>query len=142
MDKIRRDFLKKGVLGLGAGLLALPFINAFQFIKGGSILSSGATATLTDDVTIAWDVGIANIATITLGGNRTLDAPTNLQNGGTYILIVKQDGAGSRTLAYNAVFKWGDATAPTLTTTASAVDILTFVSDGTSLYGVSQSNFS
>ena len=100
------------------------------------------TATLTDAGTIAWDVSVAQVAKVTLGGNRTLGAPTNLIDGATYILRVKQDGTGSRTLAYNAVFKWPGGTAPVLSTAANALDILTFVSDGTYLYGVAQKAFS
>lgn len=112
----------------------------------GSTGATGATGTataqtLTDASTVAWDVSLGAVAKVTLGGNRTLGAPTNLVDGGTYILRVIQDGTGTRTLAYNAVFKWPAATAPVLTTTAGAIDILTFVSDGTNLYGVAQKAF-
>ena len=63
--------------------------------------------------------------------------------GSTYILIVKQDGSGSRTLNTDAsAYKFPGGTSPTLSTGANAVDVLTFVSDGTSMYGVSQLNFS
>lgn len=100
------------------------------------------TQTLTDAATIAWDMDVGAVAKVTLAGNRTLGAPTNLKDGGTYILRVIQDGTGSRTLAYSGVFKWPNGTAPTLTTTANAVDIITFVSDGTNLYGAAQLAFS
>lgn len=97
--------------------------------------SSPGDLVLTDAATIpAWDTSVADIATITLGGNRTMSAPTNLTRT-TYILHVYQDAVGSRTLTWNAVFKWPGGVAPTLTTTASAHDIFSFVSDGTSLYG-------
>ena len=33
-----------------------------------------------------------------------------------------QDGTGSRTASWHADFKWTGGTAPTLTTTASAID--------------------
>jgi hypothetical protein len=36
------------------------------------------------------------------------------------------------------VFKWAGGTAPTLTTTASAKDVFTFVSDGTNMNNVAQ----
>jgi hypothetical protein len=78
---------------------------------------------------------------VTLTGNATLANPTNMVNGGTYVLIIKQDATGSRTLAYGADYKWPVGTAPTLTTTANAVDIETFVSDGTYMYGVAQLKF-
>lgn len=92
------------------------------------------TQTLTDGATVNWDANSGNIAVLTLGGNRTMAAPTNLKTGGTYALRVNQDGTGSRTITWNSVFKWSGATAPTLTTTASRADLITCIStDGTNL---------
>lgn len=98
--------------------------------------------TLTDGATINWDLSANQVTSVTLGGNRTLAAPTNLKDGATYILTIKQDATGSRTLTFNSAYKFPGGTAPTLTTSANAVDVLTFVSDGTNMYGVSQLNFS
>jgi len=61
-------------------------------------------------------------------------APTNLKVG-TYILRVYQDATGNRTLTWNAVFKWPAAVAPVLTTTGSRLDVFSFYSDGTNMYG-------
>lgn len=98
--------------------------------------------TLTDGATINWDASANQVASVTLGGNRTLANPTNMVDGGTYILRVVQDGTGSRTLSYGANYLWPGGTAPTLSTDADAVDILTFISDGTNMYGVAQLDFS
>lgn len=98
--------------------------------------------TLTDSATVSWNLAANQVAELTLAGNRTLAAPTNQVAGATYILIVKQDATGSRTLTFNSAYKFPGGTAPTLTTTASAVDVITFVSDGTNMYGVSQLDFS
>lgn len=89
--------------------------------------------TLTDGATVSWDTSLGQTATITLGGNRTMAAPTNIQNGAFYALAVIQ-GAGSNTLSWNTVFKWTGGTAPTLTSSASAKDYFVFRSDGTNLY--------
>lgn len=91
-------------------------------------------ATLTDGATINWDLALAQVAKVTLAGNRTMAAPTNLVNGGFYSLAVIQDATGSRTMTWNSVFKFTAGTAPTLTTTASGRDYFTFRSDGTNLY--------
>lgn len=99
----------------------------------GIVNASGGAQTLTDQATITWNVNRGAVATVTLAGNRTMAAPTNLRNGAAYILTVVQDGTGSRTLTWNSIFKWEGGTAPTLTTTAGAYDIFTFVSDGTNL---------
>lgn len=97
--------------------------------------------TVTDAATVNWNCDSGGIGTVTLAGNRTIAAPTNLKKG-TYILHVKQDATGSRTVTWNAVFKWPGGTAPTLSTAASAHDIITFVCDGTNLYGVASLAFS
>jgi hypothetical protein len=99
--------------------------------------------TLSDGANISWDLSSNQVATVTLGGNRTLDNPSNQVAGCTYILIVKQDGTGGRTLNTSASnYKFPGGTEPTLSTGANAVDILTFVSDGSSMFGVAQLNFS
>jgi len=101
-----------------------------------------ATA-LGDGANISWDLSQNQVASVTLAGNRTLDAPSNQVAGATYILIVKQDGTGSRTLNTSAsAYKFPGGTEPTLSTGANAVDILSFVSDGSSMFGVAQLNFS
>ncbi len=98
--------------------------------------------TLADGATIDWDASANQVASVTLAGNRTMAAPTNLVAGATYILRVVQDGTGSRTLTWNSVFKWSGGTAPTLSTGADAIDLISFYSDGTNLYGVAQTDFS
>lgn len=96
-------------------------------------------ATLTDGATINWDLNTQQVAQVTLAGNRTLAAPTNIQSGGTYILLVRQDGTGSRTLTFNSAYKF--PTAPFLSTTANSIDIFSFVSDGTNLFGSLSSGY-
>ena len=93
-----------------------------------------ANQTLTDGATINWDTSLGSVATVTLGGNRTIAAPTNLKIG-SYILHVIQDGTGNRTLTWNSVFKWPAGVAPVLTTTGNRRDLFSFVCDGTNLYG-------
>ena len=92
------------------------------------------TLTLTDGATIDWNTDSGQVAKVTLAGNRTLNAPTNLENGAYYGLQIIQDGTGGRTLAFNAVFKFAGGTAPTLSTAANAIDFFNFRSDGTNLF--------
>lgn len=95
--------------------------------------------TLTDGATISWDASQNQVTSVTLGGNRTLGAPTNLKDGAVYVLTVIQDSTGSRTLSFNSVFKFHQGAAPTLTITASARDVLVFLSNGTNLYEIGRS---
>lgn len=92
---------------------------------------------LTDAATIAVNMSLGINFTVTLGGNRTLGAPTNTKNGQSGIILVKQDGTGSRTLAYNAVYKWAGGSAPTLTTTASRTDKIFYVVESSSIIHLS-----
>src|SRR5208283_6218399 len=83
--------------------------------------------TLTDAATIALDASLGSHFTVTLGGNRTLGAPSNARDGMQLRLDVVQDGTGSRTLAYATAYKFGSTYAsPTLSTAAGAVDVLYF----------------
>lgn len=86
----------------------------------------GTVSALTDGSTITPDFAVANNFSVTLGGNRTLANPSNLTAGQSGIITITQDGTGSRTLAYGSYFKFAAGTAPTLTTTASAVDVLAY----------------
>jgi hypothetical protein len=118
-------------LGAGVGGWFVCTTNA-QWTS--TVLKAAETSqALTSGATIAWDASLGAVATLTLGVNATLSNPTNLKIG-TYILKITQDATGSRTLAYGTVYKWSGG-APVLTTTASAVDIITFYCDGTNLFG-------
>jgi hypothetical protein len=90
-----------------------------------------ADATLTDGATITWDVGSSPVAKVTLGGNRTLSAPTNSASGQFISLTVIQDATGSRLLTWNSAYEFTADTAPTLTTTASKADVFVFKYNGT-----------
>ncbi len=91
-----------------------------------TVAQRGAITALTDGATITPDFAAANNFSVTLGGNRTLANPTNLTAGQSGVIVITQDGTGSRTLAYGSYFKFPGGTAPTLTTTASAVDVLVY----------------
>ena len=92
---------------------------------------------LTDAATIAVDASDGNYFTVTLGGNRTLAVPSNMTTGQMLSFRIAQDGTGSRTLAYASGYRFSGGTTPTLTTTASRVDVLTFLYDGTYMLGLS-----
>ena len=94
--------------------------------------------TLTDGSSIDWNLQTQQVAIVTLGGNRTFNAPSNHAAGLVCVLTIVQDGTGSRTATFNSAFKFRGA-APTLTTTASARDILIFISDGTNLREIGRS---
>lgn len=91
-----------------------------------------ALATLADGEPIPWNLDEDQVAQVTLGGNRTINA-TNQRAGGFYALLAKQDATGSRQPTFGAEFDFGAFGVPGLTQTASFGDLLTFFSDGTKM---------
>jgi len=96
------------------------------------------TATGDGTTTIDWRLG--NKFKFTFGAANetfTFTAPTkpcSLQ------IILVQDGTGSRTVTWPTI-KWHERTLPTLQTTGGYEDIVSFIWDGTSYYGMLGSNF-
>ena len=78
------------------------------------------------------------VQTVTLTANCTFTMPT--ATAGKSFLLFVNTGTGNLTGTFTSV-KWAANTAPTITTTASRVDIFTFVADGTNWYGSAVQNF-
>lgn len=98
----------------------------------GKQLHIGAAAvadivSLTDATSIAVDFNTAQNFAVQLTDNRTIENPTNCVPGQVGSIIVIQDGTGSRTLSFGGNWKFIGGTAPTLTTTASAVDRIDYI---------------
>ena len=87
----------------------------------------GAITALTDGATITPDFDDGNNFSVTLAGNRTMANPTNLAAGQSGSIFITQDGTGSRTLAWGSYWDFTTGTAPTLTTTAGAVDRVDYI---------------
>jgi len=103
----------------------------------------GTITALTDGTTITPDFAVTNNYSVTLGGNRTLANPTNITAGQSGCIFITQDGTGSRTLAFGSYWDFPAGTAPTLTTTAAAVDLLVYtVRTTTSIQAQLIANFS
>ena len=75
--------------------------------------------------------------TLTANCTLTFSNPPASGTAGSFTLILVQDGTGSRTVTWPAAVDWASATAPTLSTGAGDVDILTFLTldAGTTWYG-------
>lgn len=95
--------------------------------------NSGATAT------IDWTAGNKQKITLTDNCGFSFTDPAGPCN---MVLELIQDGTGSRTVTWPASVKWAGGTAPTLTTDADAVDLVSLFYDGSNYYGSSELNFS
>lgn len=94
----------------------------------------GSAALTSSGASIAWNLDDAQFANHTFTENTTLANPTNMVNGGTYQLVFTQHASAPKTLAWGSAYKWAGGSAPTISSTNSAKDILTCVSDGTNMY--------
>jgi len=87
-----------------------------------TITASGA------NIPINWDNGNVQVIELAGSGPYTLQNSTNLEVGATYILIVKQDGSGSRLInTYESQYEFPAGAAPTLTTGVNKADVITMI---------------
>ena len=124
-----------GTVSASSGLTLSDLISSnvkaktFELTQPSSI-NSTSTTTL--------DLSTGNVLQVVLTGSTTL-AFTNPKIG-TYIIKIKQDGSGNRTLNFPTI-KWADAAVPTVTPSANAVDLITIIYDGVDYYGSCLQNF-
>jgi len=113
-DSADSDNKKRAALSTIPGIVDLTAVNSWTGQQ------TFAIATLTDAANISWNLNTQQIAKVTLGGNRQLDNPTNLVDGGTYIIRVIQDGTGTRTLSYDTAYRFPGGVAHVLSTGISS----------------------
>jgi hypothetical protein len=82
---------------------------------------------LSDASTINWDWEDGAVAYVTIGGNRTLNI-TNVPDGQSGIVVVTQDGSGSRTLTLPGQVEGS------LKTSADSATVVGFVKRGATIY--------
>jgi hypothetical protein len=126
--------LASGNAALASGNAALADLTS-KVSKGGDLVSGtlivdaqsfGVVSSVVTSGVILLDFSANNNFDVTLEGNSTLApsvAPSGGQSGAIYL---RQDGTGSRTLAYSGGWSFTNGTAPTLTTTASGTDLLAY----------------
>jgi uncharacterized protein YeaO (DUF488 family) len=104
-------------------------------VEAGTFTNGYTEEVNTANTSTAYTISLADgsFQVLTLTGNATITMPTATA-GRSFILLLKQDGTGSRTVTWSTV-KWPGGTAPTVTSTASKQDIYSFFADGTNWYG-------
>ena len=109
------------------------------FKKWGETLVGGASGTNAGS-TYTVDIENGNVINLILNSADcafTFSNPTGSGAACSFTLILAQDATGSRTATWPTAVKWPGGTEPTLTTTASRTDILSFLTTdgGTTWFG-------
>jgi hypothetical protein len=102
-----------------------------NYIETAQAISNSGTAK-------TFDLSTGTIIPVTMTGNCTFTMPA--ANAGKSFVVPIYTGAGAFTGTFTGV-KWPGGTAPTLTTTASRLDLASFFCDGTSWYGSIVQNY-
>jgi len=87
----------------------------------------GEITTLSPGATVTIDMADSNNFTLTLDQATAMANPSNDTAGQSGSIFMIQDGTGSRTASWGTDWEFAGGTAPTLTTTASAVDRVDYV---------------
>lgn len=129
---VRLTISSAGVLTIGSGGTLL--LGNYHIEPGETNIGNSSTSFAVD-----WSANSAQRVTLT--GNVTAITMSNPQTGGTYVLRVLT-GAGSFTATgWPVAVLWAAGTAPTITATASKVDIITLYYDGTNYFGSFTQNY-
>lgn len=123
-----------GDLGGSGSTATSPVVAGYAKATGG-----GAETVVTANTGTAYTINLAsgNVFNLTLTGNVTFTfSGATSGKACSFAAYLKQDATGSRTATWPGSVKWSGG-APTLTTTASAVDVAVFESldGGTTWYG-------
>lgn len=105
------------------GEISISFTNRVTIADGQLVLSPSGSIPASGN--IALDFDIAAKWSFTVNGNVTFVAPTNVVDGATYTVRVKQAAPGSFTATWDSAFKFGSLNG-TLSTASGAVDIFVF----------------
>ena len=97
----------------------------------------GEITALTSATTVTIDMANSNNFSCTMAHNITFANPSNDTAGQSGSIFLTQDGTGSRTASWGTDWDFAGGTAPTLTTTAAAVDRIDYViKDATNIHAV------
>jgi hypothetical protein len=132
-----------GVISVSTSYAAASHTHAASDIASGTLDAARLPTVLERTVTVgnsgtSTTLSLANgsVQTVTLNGNCTFTMPAAAA-GASLTLILTQ--GGTNTATFTGVL-WPGGTAPTITATANKVDILVFVSNGTSWFGTASQN--
>ncbi len=89
--------------------------------------------TQSDASTVTFDIDTnGGLQKVVLGGNRTLAVTCSTNR--AFVLVITQDGTGTRVPTWFSGISWAGGSAPTLTTTLNKTDTFGFIRTGSGAY--------
>ena len=128
----------QGNVGATGAAFSSPYTGNIQ-INGQAWVTADANGNTTASTTVDWNTG--NMQTFTLNAATTTFTFSNGNAGASYILVIRQNAAGSQTITWPASVAWAGGSTPTMTATANRYDVFTFIYDGTKYFGSYVQNF-
>ena len=123
-----------GLSGSPAILVSSVGINTTT-VNGTKLYLNGNAAsnivTLTDGATITPDFTLGNNFQVTIAASRTIANPTGVTTGQSGVIFIQEDGTGGYTVGWGTSWDFASSTAPTLITTASALNALPYFARST-----------
>lgn len=96
--------ITEGVIDFGPVVAVLDRVNVWSAAQ---VVSPSVTSSLSGST--ALNMSFSNTFDLTLTGNSTLQPPSNMVGGGQYIIIIRQDAVGSRTITFPPAWTFLDA---------------------------------
>jgi hypothetical protein len=120
------------VIGKGSALGTTPVISIADTLKttfGGGAIGATYAVAANGNITMNFDL-YTNFQITADGGNVTLlNGTGTLTEGQSGVIVLIQDGSGSRTISTGTDYEWPAATVGTISTAANAVDIIPYYID-------------
>ena len=109
---------------MAASNVSVGTFPAGQFVFASVYSSQGGNTTASGTLTL--DIAASNNFYYTLNGSITLANPSNMVAGQSGIIVLVQNGSGSKTIGYGTYWKFPSGANKTLSTAAASVDVLSY----------------
>lgn len=123
---------------LEAGVNLNNIVGTGTLYVNGGVVEEAVFANGNSGTSFALNLDNGNFQSLKITGAVTI-TQTVATHPGKYLLVVTQDGTG-HVYGFSGI-KWSNGSAPTLSTTAGAIDLVSFAYDGTNIYGIANIAF-
>lgn len=120
--------------------LEVPHLNSDNVWTQQQIYNDGSLS-YSDTTNVYWDLANDQHAFLTVTGTTTINVQNVPTNTGYFTLMIQQDATGGHVVSFDSNFYWPDATSPSITTTASGVDIIGAYSKSGQLFATAAQDF-